>query len=143
MFRHSARRQCDLHETASMNCRVSFWLVRPPVHNHVQRRSRLRIVADDQEPLAIRGNIPTHGAGADSRVDHLRVEESVRSSGLKSGGGGYIHGHHLPVRRNVEQLLTIAPPARHYAAALRKKPSTPVGSRRKGNDINLALAGFV
>jgi hypothetical protein len=55
-----------------------------------------------------------------------------------------LHGHELPVRRHVEQLLAIAPPARLRSARGRNLPFSRHGFpvRREGHYINFGASGL-
>src|SRR5262245_36163492 len=95
--------------------------LRRPVNNHVDWRGRKFRPGDYQEPLPVAGRneaIPTDGC------EPCRKKKPRRFRLKRAGAGFDFRSHQIVVVVNEEQLLTVSPPLRLFAAARRNLPSS-------------------
>ena len=115
---------------------------RSPVQNDGQG-SRIRFVhfCIDQESLAVGAEIIRDQVVRRNRLAQVSLKQLSRRSRFEVGAGLHRYSHHLPFRRQIEQLLAVSPPARLFTASSGDLPFAVYG--RKGRHVDFPIAGLV
>lgn len=95
----------------------------------------------DQKSLSVPAHVINEQVKNWDWLPGSSLEKCCGRTSFEIGPGRHGNGHHLTIRRKIEEFSSVSPPTRLFASSNRDLPLAPWF--RKGGHVNFSFPGFV